>query len=85
MVKGTWVVTLLFSAFWSLLLLTQPNLVSAEQILVKGGGEYLGWKVGATFKTCHGSIISIGNGVVRKTSERCPGGTPPPAGKPGLR
>lgn len=53
-----------------------------ERLVKTFGGvnvEYLGWRFDSTtFKTCEGGIELIGEGrIIKRPSDRCPGGTPP--------
>ena len=51
---------------------------SAEEVLVKGDARYLGWKVAdAKFKTCQSKELTIANGLIQKTSDKCGSGPGP--------
>lgn len=45
--------------------------IFAEDILIKGGAEYLGWKKDNKFKTCDGFLILIGDGRIETTFDSC--------------
>jgi hypothetical protein len=47
-------------------------MVMAEEILKKGGVEYLGWQTGKyEFKNCYKEVIKIDGGTVQETKKKC--------------
>lgn len=43
-----------------------------EQLLLRGGGEYVGNKKSpTTFVTCHGGEIDIKDGIIKPTTDKC--------------
>lgn len=52
---------------------------NAEENLVKGTREWLGWKGGGDkFTLCDGTSHSTADAIVKPTNEKCGRGTPPP-------
>jgi hypothetical protein len=49
-----------------------------EDMLIKKGAMYIGWQTATNeFRTCRGPKIAIGDGVIAKTTEKCPKDPPP--------
>ncbi len=70
-----------FSVLLGLYLAVAGGNALAENLLVKGGVRYLGWKESeAQFRTCDGFVLSIGDGNIEDTRDRCT--PPPPASSP---
>lgn len=57
----------------AILLTSTATICRAEDLLVKKGGEYLGWKIAnsSRFRTCSGGELSTKGGEVKNSREKC--------------